>query len=116
MRDGGDDGRDDDDLRNNHRRGGEQEPQHPKRPCPRQKDVDDQADHHRRQAHQRVEKRDHHAPEAEAVHRQPGTQWKADQSRDCRCRQCDLKGADGDLDKIGIEPQHQPQRLCQSCP
>ena len=56
------DGCDQQGLRNDHGRGGIQQAEEPERPGARQIQVDDQANHHRRQTHQSVDRHDHAAP------------------------------------------------------
>ena len=68
-------------LRDDHRLRREQQPQLPERPGARQQQVDEEAHHHRRQPHQRIEHHDHRLPRREAAHGDRRAERQPDERR-----------------------------------
>ena len=107
--DRGDQRRDDNHLRDNHRGGCEQQPHDTKRARPRQQQIDDQPDHHGRQAHQCIQRGNGGAAIPKPTDRQPGAKRQGKGRRDDKGGQTDLKRAGSDFHKVRIKRDNKPE-------
>ena len=78
----------------------------------RQQQVDEQADDDRRQAHQRVEKRDHDTPARKARDRHGGTERQADAGGERRGGEAHGKREPHDFEQLGVEACDEARSQC----
>ena len=74
-------------LRDHHRGRRKQQAQRAERARARQQQIDDQADDHGRQAHQRVQRHEQHLPPRKTTDRERGAERQADGGRGDDCGQ-----------------------------
>ena len=109
--DGGDQRNDQHALGNDHRRRREQQAVAAERPAARQGEINEHADDHRRQAHQRVQSDDHGAAPAKIRHRQPGAERHAEQRADDERRQAHAQRERDDFQQAMIEAAQKGESL-----
>ncbi len=101
-RKGGEERRHQDRLRDDHRRRREQDAEGAQRARARQQQVDEEADDHRGQAHQRIERHDGRTSSAKLRHRDQRAERHGEERRD-EDRPCtDAQRQEDDLDQLGI--------------
>jgi len=86
-------------LGNDHRRRAEKEVEKSQGAGPRQHEVSDKADHHRRKSHEGVEDDDQAGSAGKPHERQECSQRKADQPRQGGCRKTDDQGQPDDIEQ-----------------
>lgn len=96
--------------------GVEKRPPLPKWTRPAKQQIDNQANHHRRQAHQRIGHRNRCAPLAKPPDRKPRAERQSNQRGSHQRRQADLQRAQRDFDRIGVKRDDQPECSLQSGP
>jgi len=96
-------------LRNDHRWRREQQTEFAERAGARQQQIDEQAHHHRRQAHQRVQHHDHRLTARKAPDRDGGAERQPEQRSADHGRQADRQAQADDLPQAQVERRHQPQ-------
>ena len=100
---GRDDGRHQQHLGDHHGGRREEQAEHAERAGAREHQVDHEAHHHRRQAHERIEQDDDRAPAGKAEERHRRAQRQADRARHRHGADADLEREEHDLAQVAVE-------------
>ena len=102
-------------MRDHHGAWGEEEPQLAERPGARQKEIDQQADHHRRQSHQRIQGDDHRAPPGETLDRERRAERQAEKRGERHGSEAHFEAEKDDAPQLEIELEN-PLQAFRHCP
>ncbi len=111
----GDDRHHQDHLGDHHGGRGVEQAERPQRTGARQRQVDQQSDHHRRQAHQRIQGDQRRAPAREPEHRQGRSERQADRGGGQNRAEADAQRQPDDLHQVRVEADHEPERRAERC-
>jgi hypothetical protein len=104
-----DDRKDEDGLRDHHGARREEQPELAQRAGTGEQEIDHQADHHGRQAHQRIQEHDDRAPPRESADGDRRTERQAEQGRERDRAQAHAQAEQDDFAERGVAGRDQPK-------